>query len=222
MAIESLRQPHAKMTPFDKLMNELPNGMDSLYRQAMQVIQVDDRQMLLVALRWLLFGEGEIDATLSADELEHMYEEEDEFDEEEIAGEIETRDFASTNDLSVIFLPDLSTIATPPVENSGGVLEIAEQYDEMSRATIDEPKRIDREFMKFDSHIIGLQQNSLRGFIVADEKHMHRSGSPRCSECAERFSQTSTYQAIPKYGHFLMVENILRKLNSSSIQKKLS
>lgn len=223
MAIESLRQPHAKMTSFGKLMNELPNGMDSLYRQAMQALQVDDRQMLLVALRWLLCGKGEIDATLVADELEHTYEEEeeeDEYDEEESAGKIETRDFASTNDPSVIFPPGLSTSAAPPIENSGGLLEFAEQYDERSRRTIDDLKRIGREFLKFDSNIIGLQHNSVRDFIIADEKHMPQSWSTRCPECAVRFSQTSTHEASPKYGHLLMVENMFRKLNSSSFQKK--
>lgn len=185
MAIESLKQPRAKMTSFDKLMNELPNSMNNLYRQAMQTLHTDDRDMLLVALRWLLCGEGKIDATLVADELENMYEEDDTYEEEENIEDIET----------------------------------AEEYDESSRATIEDLKRIGREFLKFDSNIIGLQHNSVRDFIAADEKQMGRQNT-RCPECADRFKQTSTYQASPKYGHLLMVENLLRKLNSPSFQKK--
>lgn len=220
MAVESLRQPRAKMTPFDKLMNELPHGMNNLYRQTLQALQTDERQMLLIALRWLLCGEGEIDATLVADELEHMYEDEEEYlyEEEEYTEDIESRDFASTNGPSVTSLLSLGAIATP-VETSGGDIDAASQHDETSRATIEELKRIGREFLKFDSNIIGLQHNSVRDFIVADEKQMHRQSS-RCPECAERFNQTSTHPASPKYGHLLMVKNMFHKLNSPSFQKK--
>ena len=220
MAIESLKQPRAKMTSFDKLMNELPNGMNNLYRQALQALQIDDRQILLVALRWLLCGEGEIDVMLVADELEHVYEEEYVYEQEEYIEDIESRDFALTNDPSVTCLHRLGGASSSPlIKNSDNAVGIANQYNESSRVTIDELKRVGREFLKFNSNIIGLQHNSVRHLIVADEKQMQRQ-SYRCPECAERFNQPSTHQASPNYGHLLMVGNMLRKLNSPAFQKK--
>lgn len=71
------------MTSFKRLMDEFPDGMAGLYRQELQTLHPDSRHILLVALRWMVCGEGRISAGPIADELEHTFLDEDGSDEDE-------------------------------------------------------------------------------------------------------------------------------------------
>lgn len=92
LAVESLKRPKAVMTSFKKLMDEFPDGMAGLYRQELQTLHPDSRHILLVALRWMVCGEGRISAGPIADELEHTFLDEDDLDEEEETASQEVTD----------------------------------------------------------------------------------------------------------------------------------
>lgn len=61
------------MSDFNQALKDLPADMDQLYQQRMQSFPLDHRNWLSIALRWLICGDGEITATLIADEIEHKY-----------------------------------------------------------------------------------------------------------------------------------------------------
>ncbi len=83
LAIESLKQPKAVMTPFKTLMDTFPDGMAGLYRQELRALDPELRHILLVALRWTVCGEGRISTEPVADELEKTFQNSDPSDEED-------------------------------------------------------------------------------------------------------------------------------------------
>ncbi|KAL2012061.1 hypothetical protein VTN00DRAFT_4779 [Thermoascus crustaceus] len=139
----------AKMTLFAKLMSDLPRGMNDLYRQTMQSLEPGHREMLLAALRWLMRGKGKTEVFPIADELEHVYHEDEEWDVEDIA------DFLA------------EAVSEIDIADFGG-------YDEDFRETIDDLVRIGREFLGIGKKTAELQHNSIRDFIEEDEKLMQR------------------------------------------------
>lgn len=74
MVIESLKQSKAIMIKPQQLMKRLPDGMNNLYEQKWQGLQEFDREILLIALRWLMCSEGKIETELVADDIEHCFE----------------------------------------------------------------------------------------------------------------------------------------------------
>lgn len=62
------------------LMDKLPDGMAGLYRQELQTLLLDDRDLLMVALRWMVCAEGRISAVPIADELERSFSDGDDSD----------------------------------------------------------------------------------------------------------------------------------------------
>lgn len=68
------------MTNPQQLMKRLPDGMDNPYRQKLQGLQDFDREILLIALRWLMCSEGKIETELVADDIEHCFEDLDTYE----------------------------------------------------------------------------------------------------------------------------------------------
>lgn len=139
-------------------------------------------------------GKDKTESFPIADELEHVYHEDEQSDVGDIADCL------------------AEAFSENTIEDFGG-------YDEDCRETIDDLARIGREFLKVDETIVELQHHSIRDFIGEDEKLMQRQ-SLRCPECAERFNQRSTALAGPKHGHLLMAENSRKNFNSPSFQRK--
>ena len=193
MVIDSLKQSKAIRTNPRRLIRHLPDGMNNLYKQSLQTLPPDDREMLIVALRWLMCSEGKISAVLVADELEPCYEDSDySEDEDNVAYGYKTTDVR---------------------------YETSEESDKGSdgreRESIGVLRGIGRDFLKFDSSAVDVQHQSVRDFIMNDEKALHLDPT-LCRKCLERISQESTFQAGPKHGHLIMAENLFRKLNSTS------
>lgn len=64
LAIESLRSPSALRKPFRQLLSDMPDGLTAIYEQELIVLEPGKRELLMVALRWLVCGEGPISLTL--------------------------------------------------------------------------------------------------------------------------------------------------------------
>ncbi|XHG01919.1 hypothetical protein AWENTII_005288 [Aspergillus wentii] len=75
----------AKGPPFKKLMGELPRGMNHLYRQSIEHLDADSREKLLVVLRWLTCGVGQMGLSPIFDELENVYDEDEQSDAEDVS-----------------------------------------------------------------------------------------------------------------------------------------
>ena len=202
IVIESLKQPKAVRTDVQQLMKRLPDGMNDLYKQKLQRLEEDDREMLLIALRWLMCSEGRIEIALVADDIERCYED---FGHDDDDPQYEDSEDSNSNS------------AVIGVSTGSEVQETGIDYRD--RDSIKILKAVGRDFLKFSATVVDIQHKSVRDFVHSEEKLLPRD--PRiCPECIKRLNQDSTYQASPKYGHFTMVENIFRKLKSSSFQKK--
>ena len=202
MVIESLKQSKAVRTNVQQLMKRLPDGMNNLYKQKLQNLEEDDRAMLLIALRWLMCSEGRIEIALVADDIEHCY--------EDLGHDDDNPEYEDSEDSD-------SNSAVIGVSTGTEAQETGIDYRD--RESIKRLKAVGRDFLKFSSAVVDIQHKSVRDFVHSEEKSLPRD--PRiCPECIKRLNQDSTYQASPKYGHLIMVENIFRKLMSPSFQNK--
>lgn len=207
LAIDSLKQVSALRTPFDKLMEELPKGMEGFYQQKVRALDAERRDLLVIALRWRICGEGKIRASEIADDFENIYGLEEDADE---------TDSMASNSRDTY----MDSAAQIMDSSSTNDFERAVQTSE-SRESITELKKIGREFLKFlDDDVVELQHESVRDFVKQEAKDMLRKRTVLCIECMKRLSQDSTFKAAPKHGHLLMAERILRNLNSSTFQKQ--
>jgi ankyrin repeat protein len=181
-------------------MQELPDGMNEVYRKSLQSLQQDDRKMLITALRWLVCGEGRIDANWVADELQNLYGDDN-------------------------IPPDSDQEETPDDDVDASDLAEFEQGDDTEaganeqREIVKDLQRIGRDFLKFNGDIVEFDHKSVRDFVIDDEK-LIRHQTFRCPECADRIASYSVYEAGTKHGHLLMTQRILSHLNSPTFQKK--
>ncbi|KAM0805820.1 hypothetical protein BDR22DRAFT_187859 [Usnea florida] len=197
IVIENLKHSKAVRMNVQQLMKRLPDGMNDLYKQKLQSLGEDDREILLTALRWLMCSEGKVEIGLVADDIEHCYEDDDsEYDETENS------------------------------DNTSTPIRVSESKDFQDKKTDDEEresmkilKAVGRDFLKFSSTgIIEVQHQSVRDFINSEGSLLR---DPRiCPECVKRMNRDSIYQAAPKHGHLMMVERIFEKLVSPSFQNK--
>ena len=205
MVIESLKQSKAVRTNPQHLMKRLPDGMNNLYKQKLQGLQEDDREMLLTALRWLMCSDGKIETVLVADDIEHSFEDLESYEADHGSEDNGDSDVDSAVPAFVGVSPSMEIRTS-----------IAEHED---RDSIKRLKEVGRDFLKFSSTVVDLQHKSVRDFVCDEE--MSQARDPRtCPECIKRINQESTYQASPKHGHLIMVERIFDKLMSPSFQRK--
>ena len=202
MVIESLKQSKAVRTNVQKLMRRLPDGMNDFYMQKLQRLGQDDREILLTALRWLMCSEGEIQTELVADDIERCYEDSD-YDEDRSEDESDEA-FGSSSEA---------------IRTSTGLEAQEEIVAYKDRESVKALKTVGRDFLKFSSAVVSIQHRSVRDFLKSQERSLPHHPNI-CPECAQRMNQESTYQASPKHGHLIMVENIFRKLMSPSFQDK--
>ena len=197
IVIEGLKRSKAVRTNVQQLIKRLPDGMNDLYKQRLQRLEEDDREMLLTALRWLMCSEGKVEIALVADDIEHCYEDLGyDQDDSEYDDEIEDSD-NSLRPFGVSASTDFQDKNT----------------DDEERESIKRLKAVGRDFLKFSSNIIEVQHQSVRDFINSEGSLLRNSRV--CPECVKRMNQDSIYHAAPKHGHLIMVERIFEKLMSS-------
>ncbi len=158
--------------------------------------------MLLIALRWLMCSEDKIEINLVADDIEHCYED---------LGLDEDDSRYEDNEESDNYPVDIGI--------STGVETQEEANDNEGRESIKRLKVVGRDFLKFSSTVVDVQHKSVRDFIHSEENPLPLDPGT-CPECVKRMNQDSIYQASPKHGHLIIVENIFRKLRSPSFQDK--
>ena len=185
-----------------QLMRRLPGGMNDLYKQKLQRLEEDDREMLLTALRWLMCSEGRVEIALVADDIEHCY--------EDLGYDQDDLDHDENGDSNSSLRPFGVSASTDFQDKN---------IDDEERESIKRLKVVGRDFLKFSSDIIEVQHQSVRDFINSEEESLPRD-SRICPECVKRMLQDSIYQAAPKHGHLAMVESIFQKLMSPSFQEK--
>ena len=202
IVIESLKHSKAMRTNEHQLIRRLPDGMNDLYKQKMQRLEEDDREMLLTALRWLMCSEGKVETALVADDIEHCY--------EDLGYDQDDLEYKENEEA------DSSLVAFGV---SAGMGFQDKNIDNEERESIRRLKAVGRDFLKFSSDIVEVQHQSVRDFINSVEGSLLRD-SRICPECVKRMNQDSIYQAAPKHGHLMMVESIFQKLMSPSFQEK--
>lgn len=216
------------MTPFNKLMQELPNGMIEVYRKSLLALRIDDRMMLITALRWLVCGEGQIDPNWIADEVYHVYDQDDDVLEESVNEiQVSEEDISFFESTPIDSYDDDGEQCCHTVDAKVGTAKMTHQetfskLDQLAderHEILSDLRRIGRDFLKFNGNIVELDHKSVRDFVLDDER-LARRQTLRCSECEERVANSSVFQAGNKHGHLLMVQMILRHLNSPSFQKK--
>ena len=183
-------------------MERLPDGMNDLYKQKLQRLGEDDREMLLTALRWLMCSEGKVEIALVADDIEHCYEDLD-YDQDDLEYK-ETEEFDNSS-------------AAFGVSADVGFQD--RNFDNEERESIKRLKAVGRDFLKFSSDIIEVQHQSVKDLINSEEESLRRD-SRICPECVKRMNQDSINGATPKHGHLMMLESIFQKLMSPSFQAK--
>ncbi|AEO66577.1 uncharacterized protein THITE_110529 [Thermothielavioides terrestris NRRL 8126] len=205
LAIESLRSPAALRRSFKELMDGLPDGLAVLYERELCALEPDKREILMVALRWLVCGEGPISLTLVADELEGTYlhdhpDPEAEDDETEGGNEgIEAGDLSNNHD-------------RPEIQRVG---------DE-ERDSIEHLRSAGRNFLKIDDQgIMTLQHTSVRDYVISrSENPTGDQQDALCARCQQRLRPLSTAEAGPKQGHLIMTLRCLEMLNCPAFQKE--
>ena len=206
--------------PFKKLMDNLPNGMTDLYEQELRALEPEKREMLMVALRWVICGEGRIYLTLVADELEDKYLQDDDDGDDDprvVDGwDLDLNTQGNTGN-GVEQYPQLGTTpngANHEQQHAGGTENGPE------RDCTHHLKTAGRNFLKFDEEDnITLQHTSVRDFIsLGLENRSHGNGEMLCQRCKGRLAVVSRGEANPKHGQLMMALRCLKLLNCAAFQ----
>jgi hypothetical protein len=186
VVLEGLSKPQS--TPFNVLLRNLPNGMNDLYRQSMASLDPHLRNVLIVALRWLMCSSGQVAINLITEELEGRWEnavEDDEPGDDGIDDDDDLDDYADSESES---------------EASGAVTRRAQESTPFSRDISKELRIAGRDFLVFDGDYIDIQHNSIRDFILEEEERIKHEVE-HCAECKSRLQETIAFEAGPKEGN---------------------
>ncbi|KAB2570628.1 Ankyrin-1 [Lasiodiplodia theobromae] len=198
-ALETLKSP-TSAAAFNKAIENLPQGMDNLYRKKLLSLDANHRDWSLVALRWLVCGEGSINAEPIADEIQRIY----------------LQDDAKKNDGYPESEPGEHSSQK---ENEADQQENAGEMDgSLYSIIINALKEHAREFLTLGSgSTVAVTHASVREWI---ERDAHEIKTHLCQSCKDRQRRESTLEAAPKWGHLIMARNILVTLNNPEFQKK--
>lgn len=201
--VESLKEP-GLINSFDQFMKDLKPGMNNAYYQIFETLPRSQRDLLVVALRWLICGRDNMPVECIGDEIELNWDE-DTMDVQEDFPDYETNTLVSNllDDL------DLNQQDEPDSQESDhGV-------------TADTLRRIGRDFVTVQNGLVALLHTSVRDFIESSDSPL-RTISTFCTRCLriQRDIDLELSAASQKNGHLLMAEHLLQKLNSHRFQKK--
>lgn len=216
LAIESLSKTAALNIPAEQVIKDLPTGLSGLYSQQLQALDDQTRQLLLVALRWVMCGEGKIDSTLVADELENTYfladERESKRKAEEVEDDIEDSMSEEDDDDSSDSDEEDVDPQSPSPDHYGP--------EDDERDAILRLKAADRNFLNFDEeNNMALQHKSVRDYIEY-QKSLPGDEEKLCRRCLERYGVNSALEAGSKHGHLEMALYCVRMLNSEAFRGK--
>lgn len=203
--VETLKSP-ISAAAFSRIMQNLPLGMNNLYRKKMKSLDSEYRDWLLIALRWLVCGEGLISAEPIADEIQGTYCLDDLKQDEE---------YCESNSGDDAHQGRSGDDQQDTAEETGGsfypiVINALSQHA--------------REFLKLDSRdTIAMAHGSVRDWIISDAQEVEPllgAEMQLCPSCKDRQRHEPTFEAAPKWGHLIMARNIMRTLNNREFQNK--
>lgn len=198
-------------------MDGLPDGLANLYEQEIRALEPPKREILLVALRWLVCGEGGISLTLIADELEgnYLHDDSDSDSEAEEDGmgydnEKSTTDMAMDRHTPALVLG---------VEDEKDLWEMGVEPE---RDCIRHLKLAGRNFLKIDKNgIVTLQHTSVRDYIISRSEASGISNREAlCARCRGLPEPLSTADAGLKRGHLTIALRCLKLINCPVFQRE--
>ncbi|KAK0615489.1 putative ankyrin repeat protein [Lasiodiplodia hormozganensis] len=203
-SVDQQQSPSA--AAFNRIMQNLHLGMDNLYKKKMQSLDSQYRDWLLIALRWLVCGEGLISAEPIADEIQGTY-------------------FLDNLKQEDDHCESISGDNADQERNEDGQQDSAEETDgSFYPVVINALSQHAREFLKLDSRdIIATAHGSVRDWIIRDAQQVEPLLGDKtylCPSCKDRQCRESTFEAAPKWGHLIMARNIMRTLNNREFQKR--
>ncbi|KAL1614683.1 hypothetical protein SLS54_009556 [Diplodia seriata] len=199
--VQILERAEARINPYEALDN-LKHSVDKMDQQALQSLDDTYRKWLKIALRWIICGDGDISATLIADEIEQTYLREnpcpDRQTQPQALGQIDGSNPASENDKS----------CQDDAQDRESISELVEQTSDFLR--IPGKDRIE------------LARPTIRDWVEKESQQIQSQAkkSPGCENCWKNKCNGSPFEAAPKHGHLLLARHIMRTLNSEKFQKE--
>ncbi|ATZ57220.1 hypothetical protein BCIN_14g03780 [Botrytis cinerea B05.10] len=188
------------------IVSSLPNGLKDYYRKALKNLESEHRQIIMIALRWLVCAQSKVYVNFIAEEYDQKWKvnrEDDGFDKLSIGSD-------TTSSLS----------EGQPNRAESMAVSIFELHTMAEQQVIDLLRSAGRKFLQFGNanNSIELDHNSVRDYVYEDEEM--RDTTTLCEECRKKNNDSLAFEAGGKYGNLLMIENIMKTLNSESFQKK--
>lgn len=191
IAIPFMREPFKR--PLSKRLQQLPEGMNSIYNEALRTMAPNYVELLRTALTWTLFAPVPPYVEEIMDAYNGLYDASGP-DAEAAAFTLESKPFSGPTELEIEQLRDAC----------GPFLRLAR-----GRAK--------------DEHLVMLQDGPrIRDFCLhlpeAGDTSTHEVGQV-CARCQGALSESKAFKMSPKGGHLEMAITCLRHLNSPTFQK---
>ncbi|KAF7927080.1 hypothetical protein BELL_0979g00010 [Botrytis elliptica] len=183
--------------------SELPDGLKNYYRQAFKGLDSETREILLIALRWLVVAE-------EFDRKWEVHEDNDGLDDLSLVSDAKSL-LSENSDLETTTMLQIRAESIPVSRLKAPT--IAE------RQVIQLVENAGRKFLQFGSaNSIELDHNSVRDYIHEDEND--RDTTTLCIRCRKEKNDMLVFEAGGKYGKLLMIEKIMKTLNSELFQRE--
>ncbi|KAK6504560.1 hypothetical protein TWF481_006501 [Arthrobotrys musiformis] len=176
LVIASLEQP-SQLTLFQKLKN-LPEGMDELYRQRFEDLSHEEQKLVLVALKFVVWGFGGITTVEIAEHFKKVYNDlPEKGDTQSLQDEDDSESEEELEDEGSPVSREGGSLATAD-ETPGGAEEELKEYDAMDDPEIAETvyhlTRCGRDFFKFSNNQrdIDVVHKTVRDWVQNEAERM--------------------------------------------------
>ncbi|KAF8244024.1 hypothetical protein K440DRAFT_27512 [Wilcoxina mikolae CBS 423.85] len=201
LAIDFLKHPFRGT--FQQKLARFPDAMEDFYRQNLEKMDEKMRELLLIALRWRIYGQGsgvDYTAVQVAEEFEHKYEDPVSTDENDATSQKEGGDGGDDDD---DWWPDEEPERQTQKPGEGNKSQESE-----FQLTLELLRRAGGEFLAIgQNNILELRHKSVQDFIIdyaekVTKKLIHRKTF--CSSCLDRERSAFIYQLGPRQAHLHM------------------
>lgn len=215
LAIDFLKHPFRGT--FQQKLERFPDAMEDFYKQNLEKMDEKMRELLLIALRWRIYGQGsgvDYSAVQVAEEFEHKYEDDTSADSDSGSGndadvqsqhdEDEEDDWWPNDEEEEAAQETQATTDSP----GGAVAAAGASNDSEFQLTIELLRRAGGEFLAIGPNdILELRHKSVQDFIVdyaekVTKKLVHRRTF--CPSCLEREHTSFIYKLSPRQAHLHM------------------
>ncbi|KAF7863994.1 hypothetical protein EAF04_006959 [Stromatinia cepivora] len=213
LILEELKSTPSTTKQRKLIASELPDGLKNYYRQAFKNSDSETREILMIALPWLVCAQSKVYIHLVAEEFDQKWEAHEDAD-----GFVE---LSLSSDAKSFLSEDgkLGTTTKPRIRAENIPVSNFEPLTIAERQVIQLVKNAGRKFLQFGSaNNIELDHNSVRDYIHEDEKNSDTT--TLCEKCRKENNDILVFEAGGKYGKLLMIEKIMKTLNSESFQRE--